>query len=230
MSKKELFTPDMMDQQRLVAVHAFSIAALGFNVWIASVGAREDAGMDFWDLQQGKEQSFISALEWRRNLAAMRIMQTLAYSIDESSPLAILTEIPVAEDLYRDVDVAVGQVGLNRLPDYDINVMESPIQCFLKDAEPETKIARVVQQARMNRGVVAQEVTTEAMENASEEETLEDLQIMPNGTLAEIHRLPEVSSRVIEIPFYKQYVSSLGGAETYLRAFIEDVKWVSSQF
>jgi hypothetical protein len=226
---------ETLEYQRLIAVHAFSIAALGFNRWIASVGAKEDVGMDFWALQQGKEDPRVDPTEWRRNLAAMRIMQTLAYSIDELRPIVILPEIPAAEDLYRAADETVEQVGLNRLPVYDMNVIGPPIRCFLKDTAPETKIEMAVQQVRINRGVVKEEVTTveemaESAANAPEKETLEDLQVLPNGMLAEIHKFPESPTRPVETSFYQHYVSSSGGAEAYLKAFLEDVRWVSDQF
>jgi hypothetical protein len=216
-------------------VHAFSIAALGFNRWIVSPGAKEDVDMDFWALQQGKEHPRVDPTAWRRNLAAMRIMQTLTYSIDSLQPIIILPEIHAAEDLYKDVDATVEQVGLNRLPAYDINIIGPPIRCFLKDIAPKTKIEMAVQQVRIKRGTVKEEMTmieemAEATENARKEETLEGLQVLPNGMLAEIHKFPESRTRVVETPFYQQYVSSSSGAEMYLKAFLEDVKWVSDRF
>jgi hypothetical protein len=227
-------SPETLERQRLTAVHAFSIAALGFNRWIASVGAKEDVAMDFWALQQGKEHPRIDPTDWRRNLAAMRIMQTLAYSFDELRRIVILPEIPAAEDLYVDVDKTVEEVGLNRLPAYDINIIGPSIRCFLKDTAPKTKIEMAVQQVRIDRGVVTEGVTTveemaETMENAPEE-TLVDLQVVPNGMLAEIHKFPESPTRAVEVPFYQHYVSSAGGAVAYLKAFLEDVLWVSDQF
>lgn len=226
---------ETLEHQRLTAVHAFSIAALGLNGWIASPGAKEDVSVDFWALQQGKEHPQIDPTEWRRNLAAMRIMQTLVYSIDELRPIMMLPEIPAAEDLYRDVDITVEQVGLNRLPAYDINVIGPPIRCFLKDTTPKTKIEMAVLHARINRGIVKEKVATikekvEAMEKALEEDTLEDLQVLPNGMMTEIHKFTKSPTRVVEVPFYQHYVSSSGGAEVYLKAFLEDVRWVSDQF
>jgi len=225
----------MLEQQRLTAVHAFSIAALGFNCWIVSPGAKEDVAMDFWALQQGKEDPRVDPTEQCRNLAAMRIMQTLAYSIDACQPIAILPEISGAEDLYKSTDEVIERVGLNHLQTYDMNIIGPPIGCFLRDITPETKVDSVLQQVRLARGTVKEEMTTieemaEAMGNAPEEETLEDLQVLPNGMLAEIHRFAKSPTKIVETPFYRQYISPYGGAETYLQAFLEDVQWVSSQF
>lgn len=48
--------------------------------------------------------------------------------------------------------------------------------------------------------------------------------------LAEIHSIPASPTKTVDMPYYQQYVSSSGGAEEYLKAFLEDVKWVSNQF
>jgi hypothetical protein len=227
-------SPETLSNDRTNAVHAFSITALGFNGWIASVGAKEDVAMDFWAMQRGKEHPRISHNEWQRNLAAMRIMQTIVYSIDELRPIVILKEIPAAEDLYAKAENVINEVGLSRLPQFDVKTLAPIIKCFLKDIIPLSHAEEVVQQVRKNRGFVEEEVTSiedmaAALQNTPKDETLEDLQVLPNGMLAEVHRFPEAPSKIVQTPFYQQHVSSGGGAEAYLQAFLEDVKWVSGQ-
>lgn len=232
---EEQASPEAPEQQRLTAVHAFTVGAIGMNGWINSEGAREDVAMDFWHLKQGDDRPHTDSIDWRRNLAAMRIMQTLAYSTYNSLPIIVVSEITEAEELYTSADEIIEETGLNRIPKFDVSVLGQPIRCFLKDATPKTNIDAILQQARRNRGAVQAEVIdiadlADAVENAPEAETLEDLQISPSGMLIEVHKFPDTPISVVEAPFYQQYVSASGGAEVYLRTFLEDIKWVSDQF
>lgn len=232
MSELEILAPE---DQELVAIHAFSIAALGFNRWIYSDGAHEDVSMSFYALQQGGEHPRVDGTEWRRNLAAMRIMQTLADSINDAQPVLILPEIAEAEDLYDEADTVIDRVGLSRMPEHSATLLYPVVQCFVKDTPPETKVDEVLAQVKANRGVVSQEETSlseimKAIKNTPEEESLQGFQVLSDGTLVEIHKIPKGLSKIVEVPFYEQHISSSVRAENYLRTFLEDALWVSNQF